>query len=170
MNSLLLISFLFTAVSGACLFFYWTAVFPCVVLKSRLSIQRVSDDIYIALREGKISSESRGFIILERYLDLGRRAARHADMLSMATKTKMNPLKLEVIEAEIAVIKKDAPEIWDAFSTVRRWMVALWFAARPMHLLMLAPLLVLAVFSDWAEKKADREKKGGFVAASGLPA
>jgi hypothetical protein len=47
---------------------------------------------------------------------------------------------------------------------------ALWLAARPMHLLILGPLLVLAVFSDWAEKKADREKKGGFVAASGLPA
>jgi hypothetical protein len=170
MNSFLAIMLFFTAVSGACLFFYWTVAFPCVVLKARLSIQRVCDDIHIAVWDGKISSESRGFIVLTHYLDLGRRAARHADMLPMVAKTKMSPVELKAMETEFAAIEKDAPEIRDAFSTLCRWIVALWLAARPMHLLILGPLLVLAVFSDWADKKADREKKGGFVAAAGLPA
>jgi hypothetical protein len=39
-----------------------------------------------------------------------------------------------------------------------------------MQLLMLVPLLVLAFFSESAAKKADHEKKWGFVAAGGLPA
>jgi hypothetical protein len=170
MNVLLVTSLLFTVFSGSCLFFYWVAFFPCVVLKSRFAIQKVCDDIQIAEREGTISSESHGFIALARYLEIGRRAARHADLLSVAPRNKITPSEQERLEREAAAIMKDVPEVREAFSTLSRWIVALWLAARPMRLLILCPLLILAFFSDWADKKADREKKGGFVAAAGLPA
>jgi hypothetical protein len=74
------------------------------------------------------------------------------------------------IERRASAIRKDSPEVQEAFMTSARWMIAIWLAARPMHLVFLGPLLVLAVFSDWAKKRADREQNGVFVVASGLPA
>lgn len=170
MNILLQIAFLFTLFTGLCLWFYWAVFFPCIVLKSRFEIQKVSDDVQIAVREGRMSSESRGFIELQYFLDVGRRAVRHADLLMLSGKKRSSQSDFEEIERRASAIRKDSPEVQEAFMTSARWMIAIWLAARPMHLVFLGPLLVLAVFSDWAKKRADREQKGVFVVASGLPA
>ena len=160
----------FTVSTGSFLLLYWVVFFPCIVLKSRFAIQKVCDDMHVAARNGTVSPESRGFIVLAHYIDIGRRAARHAEMLSVVRTSMLNSAEFEAFEREAEAIMKDAPEIREAFSTVARWILALWLAARPMQLLMLAPLLILAFFSESAAKKADREKKSGFVAAEGLPA
>lgn len=52
MMFLLEVSLILTLSSGLGLWFYWSVLFPCLALKSRFQIQRITDETYLAVREG----------------------------------------------------------------------------------------------------------------------
>jgi hypothetical protein len=170
MMVVLVLSLVFTIAASVSIWFYWVALFPCVLLKSRLTIQQISDEIHLAVREGKISSESRGFIELQYFLDLGRRVVRHADLLGSAPKQKPQRHEHEELESRIEAIMKDVPEIRKAFFNSQRWVIALWIATRPIYFVPVGVILVLSYFSESAERVAESKKEEVFAVASCLPA
>jgi hypothetical protein len=169
MTILVVASFVFTVVVGAFVWFYWVAAFPCILLKSKLEFQKICDETRLAAREGKIPSESRGFIELQYFLDLERRAVSYPELLATGPLRKPTDSDLEELERRIDAIKQASPEIYEGFTRSQRWILALWFASRPSWLFLHGLLLALGLFWDWAAKAADREKKEAFAVASGLP-
>jgi hypothetical protein len=165
------LSLVFTIGLSVVLWFYWIALFPCLVLKGGFRIQRISDGVRLSVLEKKISPESRGYIELQYFLDLSARAARHADLLGVTSRRKPARFEHTAFQNRIEAIMKDgSPEIREAFVKCTRWTVALWLAARPIWLIPLAVLILLAFFSDWADRQAKQKKEEAFAVVSGLPA
>jgi len=161
-------SLVLTLLSGLAVWLYWAVLFPCLALKSRFQIQQISDEAYLARREGRISSIS--FMELEYFLDLGRRVPHHYEMLGLARKIKPQRHELEDLKKRINAMCKDDPKIRDIFSGITRWMLALYLASNPVEFLKLGFLVICAYFSDWAASESDREKKEIYTRASVLPA
>jgi hypothetical protein len=167
-RSLLESSLALSVLSGLVVWFYWAVLFPCLALKSRFQIQQISDEAYIAHREGRISSVS--FIELQYFLNLGQRMIHHYDMLWLVPKRRPPASELEDLEKRMTALDKDTPAVRHAFVSVTRWMLALYLASNPMELLKLSFLVIYANFSDWADSEKEREKKEVYTLASGLPA
>jgi hypothetical protein len=169
MTVVLVVALVFTVLVGAAVWFYWVAVFPCLLLSGRFSVQRISDELRLAISEGRVSTESRGFIELQYFLDIAGRALRHADLLGSGPPQKPAQHEFEEMESRINAIMKDVPEIQRAFIDLQHWLVALWLAARPTWFVPGLLLLALSTFSNWAAKRADYEKKEALATASCLP-
>jgi hypothetical protein len=160
----------FTILTAACIWFYWVALFPCLILKSRFQIQEISDNIRLAARDRTALAEARGFIELEHFLGLAQRMARHAEMIASFPIRKPEKHELEDIKRRIDAIMKDDPTIRDAFLNVHRWMFGIFIASRPMWFVGFGILDALAIFSDWAARITEREKNEVYTLASSLPA
>jgi hypothetical protein len=167
MSAFLEISLAFTILSGLVVWFYWAVLFPCLALKSRIQIQKITNEAYLARCKGSISSIS--FSKLEYFLQLARRMAHHYDMLGIPSKRKPQSHELEGLERRIKVICDD-DDIRDVFISLNRWMLALYFASNPMELLKLSILVTIAYYSNWAASQRDREETEVYIHASGLPA
>jgi hypothetical protein len=160
----------FTIATAVCVWFYWVALFPCLILKSRFKIQEIVDNIHLSARNGTLHSESRGFTELQHFLDLAQRMARHAEMIASFPTRKLEDHELEDLKRRIDAIMKDDPMIRDAFVNVHRWMFGIFIASRPMWFVRFGFLDVLATFSDWAVRITEREKTEVYTLASCLPA
>jgi hypothetical protein len=164
-------SLVFTILAAGSVWFYWVALFPCLVLKSRFKIQEIVDNIHLSARDGTLRSESHGFIELQHFLDLAKRMARHAEMIASFPTRKTEKHELEDLKRRIDAIMNDDPMIRDAFFSVHRWMFAILLASRPMRLLGFGIFLdALAIFSDWAVRIIEQQKNEVYTLASRLPA
>jgi hypothetical protein len=170
MMFLLEVSLILTLSSGLVLWFYWSVLFPCLALKSRFQIQQITDETYLAVRDGTISSASHGFIELEYFLVISRRMARQYEIIGSPRRRKPQAHELEQMQKRFDVIHKDVPQIRDAFKNLTRWMVALYLASNPIELLEIGFLMVGAFFSDRASRRTEREEKEVYAIAAGLPA
>src|ERR1700693_2617691 len=169
MTFLIEASLVFTVLAAACVWFYWIALFPCLILKSRFQIQAIADNIRLAARNGTVPSASRGFTELEHFLDLAKRLARHAEMIALVPVRKPQEHELEEVKRRIDVIMNDDPMIRDAYLKVHRSMFAIFIASRPMLFIAFGFLFALATFSDWAARISEREKNEVYTLAARLP-
>ena len=169
MMFLMEVSLFFTILIAVGVWFYWIALFPCLVLKSRFQIQEIADKIHLAVLDGTVSSESRGFTELQHFLDLAQRMARHAEMIASFPTRKPEKHEVEDLKMRIDVVMKDEPIIREAFLSVHRWMFAIFIASRPIWFIAFGFLFVVATFSDWAVRITEREKNEVYTLASGLP-
>lgn len=169
MEITLQITLFFALISGWAVWIYWTVVYPALVLKTRVRIRELRDNIYVAVKDGRVGAASRAFIELDYFLNLADRLINY-DCLVPVRSRRPHDYQFAEIEERISHIRKGDELITTSFESLARWLFGFWLAQSPIKLIQLGPVLVSAFYSDWANSFADRQRKEVFTVAAGLSA
>jgi hypothetical protein len=165
--SILVYSLAALLVSSAVLIVYWMVLLPAILLKARIRVNRVQDDVRMTVRAEPSLERSRAYLNCEHFISVAQWLVRNPEPLGCFF-SRPREHEIYAVHERIKVIEShDAFREW--FHELSRWMFILHLACRPWVLPKVLVLAAAAVFSDVAQMKTRAEKEKALSVAEVLP-